>query len=123
MAGVADAVPKFAKDSFYSFKVEHTVIGRDFVIHFFLPEHAEEHLNSLEGKQAWLKYWTDRFPATLDAVAQSFFGEGPPRVTAKYTQEVASWWLRARGFADGISPGDLLKRFFEELDAALRERN
>lgn len=114
------AVPKFTSVNYRSFKAEYTTINDDIVLHFFLPKHATA--DSPEARQAWMGYWLKDFPAKLDPVAQEYFEAGYPRLMAKYTTEVASWWFKAQGFGDVLDVGAFLQGFFERLDSALNEK-
>lgn len=114
------AIPEFTTISKYrGFKVEHTTLKGDLVLHFFLPKHAQ--LNSPEARNAWMSYWLNKFPAKLDEVAQRYFEAGYPRLMAKYTSEVASWWFKAQGFGEVLDAGAFLQGFFDQLEAALSE--
>jgi len=113
-----DAIPQFIKYKCYSFRAEYTFIDEDLVIHFYLPAHAN--LETPEAEQQWMRYWIGRFAEVLDRIAREHFEAEHPRLVAKYTEEVASWWFRAQGFGGGLSPEMLVVRFFEKLDEALR---
>jgi len=116
-----EAIPKFTKVSLRSFKAEFAVIRGDIVLHFFLPKHAD--INSPESRQAWMGYWLKGFPAKLDPVAQEYFETGYPRIMAKYTAEVASWWFKAQGFGDVLDVAAFVNKFLTKLDDALQERS
>ena len=118
--GVTAAIPVFKKDSRRGFAAEYCVQGHDVVIHFFLPKHAEPHLATPEGREKWMLYWLQRFPAKLDEIARSYFDAESPRLVAKYTEELASWWFKAQGFGDVINPDLLVQKFYERLDEALQ---
>jgi hypothetical protein len=116
-----EAIPKFTQVSTKSFKAEFAVVRGDIVLHFFLPKHAV--IESPESRQAWMNYWLKTFPAKLDPVAKEYFEADYPRIMAKYTPEVASWWFKAQGFGDVLDVAEFLSKFFEKLDAALQERS
>lgn len=118
---VRDAqVPEFKTISRYSFKAEWDIIADDIVIHFFLPKQARP--KAPREEEAWMKYWLTRFPEKLDSVAQSYFDAEYPRLQAKYTDEVASWWLKAQGYGHMIDPQKYIEGFIDRLDEALREK-
>lgn len=117
--------PRFLKvTAFTTFDAEYAVIEDDLVFHFFRsPE--------VRGRPDSDRYWHESFPAALDQQAQSYFKADQSRLSAAYTQEVDSWWLKAKGFravAEGTglasldpeaSVGTFVARFFEILDQAL----
>jgi hypothetical protein len=110
--GLDEAVIQFQKVSNYTtFTAEYSWVGQDLVMHFFLP--PEKTL------PADAKYWTEYFPRCLDAEARRFFNADHPRLIAKYTAEMASWWFRARGYAHILDPDAFAVRFLHELDRAL----
>ena len=119
---VKRAVVHLTTVDMYSFRAEYTVKDQDMIFHFYLPTHAEAGLKTPEGRQAWMDYLLHRFPTKLNVVAQEHFGATAPRLQAKYTEEVASWWLKAQGFGLSSDPNLLATRFFEKLDAALKEK-
>lgn len=117
-----DAIPQFTQlDSYRGFKAEYAVIHGDIILHFFLPKHAQ--VNSPEARQAWMGYWLKDFPAKLDPVAQEYFEATHPRLMAKYTSEVASWWFKAQGFGEVLDVGEFVGRFLTKLDEALQVRS
>lgn len=106
-----------------SFKAQWDIINDDIVVHFFLPAQAEQHLKNADGRAAWMKYWMEKFPEKLDSVAKGHFDADYPRLQAKYTEEMASWWLKAQGFSKLINPQKFMEKFFGLLDTALQERS
>ncbi len=116
-----EAIPNFKQlNDYKSFKAEYAVINGDLVLHFFLPKHAQ--LNSPEARQAWMSYWLTNFPEKLDSEAQIYFESTYPRLMAKYTSEVASWWFKAQGFGDVLDAGAFVAKFLDQLDASLQAR-
>lgn len=115
------AVPKFTPMNFRSFKAEFATINDDIVLHFFLPKHAT--IDSPESRQAWMGYWLKTFPAKLDTIAQEYFEAGYPRLMAKYTDEVASWWFKAQGFGVVLDTEAFVRGFLGKLDEALQVRS
>jgi len=117
---VARGVPNFKQQSFGSFKAEYAVIDGDIVIHFFLP--AQARVDTREEEQRWMQYWLGRFADVMDRTAREYFEAEHPRLVAKYTEEVASWWFCARGFGSNVLDPDLfVTKFYEVLDARIRE--
>jgi hypothetical protein len=114
-ANIADGVPKFIPNqSFTTFSAEHMMQDGNLVIHFFMPSgpfgmSAEE-------------YWKVRFPKHLDSVARNYFNANAPRLQAKYTEEVNSWWFRANGYEHIIDLPAFIDGFYEALDASLDPR-
>lgn len=122
MAGLEKSVPDFKKVNTKSFRAEYDIIEGNVVVHFFLPVQADQHIKSPNGRAAWMKYWLEKFPAHLDVVAKKHFDAEYPRLQAKYTEEMASWWLRAQGYGRLLNPKKFMETFFDLLDAALQER-
>jgi len=121
----AKGVPEFEKATLDSFRAEYSVIGGNLIVHFFPPKRAEEHIRNsqTQASKLWLEYWLKRFPSKLDSVARGYFDAEYPRLQAKYTEEVASWWFRAQGYDNLIDSKKFVQGFLERLDAALRERS
>lgn len=115
-AGVGDMsteAPDFmAVNSFTTFRAEYANLMGDFVFHFFV----NDEVNQLADPWA---YWKGRFPQVLERVAKEYFAIGYPRLRAAYSDEMASWWLRADGFDHLIDPDEFCRRFLERLDAEL----
>lgn len=100
---------KFAKvDNFTTFNAEYTYTGDDLVVHFFLP--PERRLPEARA------YWLETFPACLDASAREFFNAEYPRLMAKYTEEMESWWFKACGYGHVIDPDAFAAKFLKGLD-------
>lgn len=119
-AAVANAVPTFKDVSFLGFKAQHAVIESDIVIHFFLPSGAGNlEKASTKTQQEWATYWLDVFPYHLSAVAKEHFQADKPRLVAKYTEELKSWWFRARGYGNTLNPDGLVALFYSKLEAVL----
>lgn len=123
-----EGVPQFSRMSYEGFQAQHSVIGNDLVVQFFLPKQAEKFVDpkspqsSPEARAQWMSYWLNRFPSKLDVEARTYFEADYPRLLAKYTEELASWWFKARGFGASADPTGLVTRFYERLNAALKER-
>jgi hypothetical protein len=121
---VERAVIQFTEKSYKSFRSEYTSVNGDLTIHFFLPAAAGD-LKTASPTQIrqWEVYWLKTFPEALSPTAKEYFQSDKPRLVAKYTEEVSSWWFCARGFGDSLSLSTLAERFFEKLDAALMGSN
>src|SRR5262245_61959488 len=86
LADIEDAVPRFIKRDYAAFRVEYDYRTGDFVIHFFLPK----------GKKVTERYWKVLFAEALDSVGQEHFQATKPRLVARYTEELHSWWFKAQ---------------------------
>jgi hypothetical protein len=122
--GIAkEGIPSFTKVKDYTtFEAEYALKGRDLVFHFFLPKE----LTPVEGARlppATVQYWTVAFAKALDSVARSHFEAQQPRLQAKYTEELHSWWLRAQGYDHLLDVPRFVASFFEKLDATLEHRS
>jgi hypothetical protein len=114
---VSKAVPKFTKvDEYTTFRVEYAIIGNDLVVHFF---DTPEQPNTDDANHQW--YWKTYFPACLSTVGERYFQATKPRLTAKYTEEVRSWFLKAQGYRHILDIDGFARGFFEELDKELEE--
>lgn len=78
-----------------------------------------EHTGRRWNIAALQDYWINKFPITLNEVAQSHFDATAPRLQAKYTAEVKSWWLRAQGYDHLIDVDSYARRFLEKMNDAL----
>lgn len=111
---VIDAIPRFTVVKDYTtFTVEYAFQESDIILHFFLPE-------DFQGAAG--VYWERTFPTALDIVARDYFNAEAPRLQAKYTSELKSWWFRARGYDHLLDLVGFLQGFFDRLDAALEVR-
>ena len=105
---IVDGVPHFTTmDDYTTYRAEWALKDRDVVIHFFRGEDT--------------RGWTDLFPSVLDRVAREHFDADAPRLQAKFTQEMDSWWFLAKGYNHVLNLPAFLGRFFEKLDAGLEE--
>lgn len=95
-----------------TFSAEVAVTDGDFVYHFYPTKEVNE---GADPK----KYWMETFPAVLEATAKEYFKAEYPRLKAAYTEEKASWWMRAFGFGMVLDPHRLALHFCDDLDAAL----
>ena len=116
MEGIHKAVVSFTPVTRYTtFQAEYAVKGADLVFHFFLtPE-----MDGMPKDGPVAVYWMRSFPDILDGTAQDFFRATAPRLQAKYTEEMASWWLRAQGFGENLDPEGLAESFLDQLDRDL----
>lgn len=145
--GIAkEAIPQYkVLDDFTSFYAKYAVEGDDIVVLFFptkdeaqraetpAPVHPQEVAKNPELSHQYDKltakcnalwptyraYWLDLFPGVLSAVAQEHFKAEYPRLAAKYTDELRSWWFRAHGYAHLLDVDGLVYRFAEKLDQVL----
>ena len=101
-------------DEYHQFRAEFAVVGKDLVFHFFPPPRHPD-------LQA---YWGAFFPAVLDPIARDVFKAEYPRLrAARITEfEIDSWWFRAYGFGQALSPATLAYRFLDVLDGALETK-
>lgn len=118
---VVNAVVQYTQKEYTSFKAEHGLKDGDLVIHFFLPLEDPKVLGKADARiqKSWNAFWLEKFPAVLSPVAQEYFQADLPRIVAKYTPEVASWWFLARGFGSMMDPQAFAEAFLAKLDAAL----
>jgi hypothetical protein len=120
ISGIDRAVIEFTQLDRSTFKAEYAWVDGNLVIHFFLTP-AMERAAKEGGDQyrAIEAYWLTRFPQALEQEAREFFQDTSPRVQAKYTSELASWWFRALGYGDRIDPEKFALTFFDRLHAQL----
>ena len=117
---IGAAVPDFTEiDDFTTFKVEYTWVEGDLIIHFFLTKEMVRLNKTEEGGPAVKQYWLNTFPHALEKSSKEFFQADSPRLTAKYTQELASWYFRAQNYGDRLDPDAFAVKFFEHLDQVL----
>lgn len=110
-------VPEFTQvDEFTTFKAEYGMVGNDLVMHFFATPEIEK---SPKGREYWLRL----FPTCLDPVAQHHFEATAPRLQAKYTELVNSWWLQAQGYSHLLDVDAYVSDFLTKLDESLEALN
>jgi len=112
--GIGGKVIDFTVTEYAAFRAEYALNDRDLIVHFFLPDTANQ-----KNAQSYRDWWLNVFPSFLDEESQKYFNAGPPRLSAKYTEEVASWWFRAQGYDHLLDPLSYLEKFFEVLNASL----
>jgi hypothetical protein len=111
IGNVKSAVPKYKNVTDYTtFRAEYGMVGDDIVIHFF--ETAEKPITLRD-------YWQVLFPRVLNDTGQEYFQAGHPRLVAKFTPELKSWWFRARGYDHLLDPDAFVAKFLEKLDSTL----
>jgi hypothetical protein len=123
--GIEKAIPRFTKvDQFTTFSAEYAFMEGDIILHFFLPDEVRPEEGSPIVSRTVKRWWEeDAFPDCMTIVAKAHFDAGYPRIIAKYTEELCSWWFRGRGFASSVlDPDALVISFLEKLDAMLDER-
>lgn len=113
--GLSKAVPVFTKvDDFTTFLAEYAIIGSDLVMHFYgTGEHPND--GSARGNQ----YWHVHFPSCLELVGEEHFQASKPRVIAKYTEEMKSWFLKAQGYDHLTDIDAYVRNFCAKLDQSL----
>lgn len=115
------AVPDFTEIELPTFKAKWAVVNGDLQVQFYLPAGAPDLKRAGANEQRrWEAYWLKQFPNALSPVAKKYFQADKPRLVAKYTDEVASWWFCARGFGEAVSPSALAEGFAAALDAELQ---
>ena len=121
VSNLVEGIPRLTSTSFSTFRADHGVVGADLVVHFYLPHGVSDLLKKADSRyqERWETYWFRVFPEVLSQVARAHFREDKPRIVAKYTEELASWWFCARGFGDSTNPDALLLMFFQKMDKAL----
>lgn len=110
--GIEDAVLQFQKvDSYTTFSSEYSWVDGDLVVHFFVSPEVKA-----KGDKYKTEYWQSFFPRHLDATARRFFSADYPRLIAKYTEELESWWFKAHGYGHVLDPDAYAIRFLKTLD-------
>jgi hypothetical protein len=95
-----------------TYAAELAVTEGDLVFHFYVTDE----INALPDPH---KYWLEIFPEVLERTAKEYFKAEFPRLKAAYTEEKASWWLRAFGFGLVLDPHKFSYQFLDALDRAL----
>lgn len=121
---VSEAVPQLETKTFDFFVAKYGVVADNLIVQFFLPPAAEKlSERPPREQQAWHTWWATTFPDVLSTVAQTHFRADYPRIMAKYTEEMVSWWFCARGFAHAFSPLIFLEEFLAKMNQALGARD
>lgn len=106
---------QFIRVSDYTtFEAEIAILDGDIVFHFYVTPEVNK------GSNPKL-YWLQLFPVVLSEVAQVHFNATFPQLKAAYTEEKASWWMRAFGKGMVLDPHRYAYAFLERLDGALEE--
>lgn len=117
LGSIAKGVPNFIKETGYTtFLAEHVMRDGNLVFHFFYPTDLKLHPDRARV------YWERSFAVALDEVAQRVFQATAPRLQAKYTEEMKSWWFRACSYDHIIDVQGFVRQFFDELDTALEQK-
>lgn len=103
-------------DEYTTFVAELAILQGDIVFHFYVTDEVNA------GKNPQL-YWKEVFPIVLSKTAEEHFKAQYPRLKAAYTEEKASWWMRAYGFGLVLNPHKYAYSFLATLDAALDAAN
>lgn len=99
-------------EAYTTFTAEYAVAEGDLIFHFYPTLEVQKLPNPSE-------YWHQVFPEALDRIAREHFQAEFPKLKAAYTEEKASWWMRAFGFGMVLEPHKLAHAFFDKLDQAL----
>ncbi len=104
---------------FTTFEAQYAITDGDLVFHFYVTDEV----NKLADPRL---YWLTVFAECLEQTAVDYFKAGAARLKAAYTEEKASWWLRALGFGLVLDPHKSVYGFLEALDrscdAAMKNR-
>jgi hypothetical protein len=146
IANVGDGILQYkVVDDYTTFSVKYCLRGDDILVSFFPSpefrrlaetpspdpgnsaalmsfEALEAHCKREWGAGTLQSYWLTDFAMALNDVAQKHFNATYPRLQAKYTEELKSWWLRAQGFGHVIDYDALVHRFLELMDARLDQQ-
>lgn len=108
---IRQAIPDFKQVSdFTAFLAEYAMIEGDLVIHFFETE---------ERPAKDRHYWLTIFANVLNDEGQAYFQATAPRLVAKYTEEMNSWFFKAQSYGHVINLDVFVMNFLERLDAKL----
>jgi hypothetical protein len=99
-------------NDYTTYAAEFAITEGDLVFHFY----ATDEVNQRRDPRG---YWLEAFPAVMERVAKDYFKADFPRLKAAYTEEKASWWMRAKGFGQVLDPHKFTYKFLDELDSAL----
>jgi hypothetical protein len=98
------SIPKFKKLTYDAFKVEYDYSSGDVIVHFYLP-----------ARKVTEHYWKVQFAEVLNEEGQEHFQATKPRLVARYTEELHSWWFKAQSYGHIIDLEAFVTRFFEKL--------
>jgi hypothetical protein len=108
-----------------TFSAEVAVTEGDAVYHFYVTKEANALPHWVTSAGTFTlgitphKYWLELFPQVMEKVAREYFDADERRLVAAYTEEKASWWLRAKGAGMKLDPQRFALGFCDKLDAAL----
>lgn len=102
---IASSIPNFTKVRYDTFVAEYNLDNDNVVVHFFLPK-----------RRVTERYWKSMFADALNDVGQDHFQATAPRLVARYTEELHSWWFRAQGYGHIIDLETFVENFFVKLD-------
>ncbi len=150
VGGIEEAILQYkVVDAFTTFYAKYTLDDDDLIVLFFptheycevaelpVPVHPDERMKAdpallnryAHAKaacvQSWPLYqqvWVEVFPMVLSEVAKEHFKADFPRIMAKYTEELRSWWFKARGYSHSIDIDRFIESFAEKLDRRLDTR-
>jgi len=103
---ISEAVPAFKVENFPNFDAHYALKDGAIIIHFYLPA-------NYKGAAG---YWKKTFPDALSNIAPEYFQATAPRLVAAYTEELRSWWLRAKNYDHLLDLDGFILGFFQELD-------
>lgn len=108
---VGEAILKFTTVTGYTnFRAEYALNGSNIVVHFF---------ETIERPWSNSGYWRDTFPAVLDKQGQEHFQAAFPRLKARITEEMKSWWFSAQNYDHLLNLDEFMTRFFDKLDSQI----
>jgi hypothetical protein len=115
IGNLSKAVPQFTTvETYTTFKAEYALVDGNLIIHFFeTPEHPVDRTASSAN------YWQLIFPQMLNEIGQTYFQATAPRLVAKYTEELKSWFFKAQNYEHILDLEHFVLGFFEALDRAL----
>lgn len=102
---IASSIPEFKKLRYDCFVAEYNINDSTVIIHFYLPK-----------RKVTERYWKSMFAEALNDVGQDHFQATAPRLVARYTEELHSWWFRAQGYGHIIDLPTFVENFFVKLD-------
>lgn len=114
---IATRAVEFVRVERRLYTAEYTPDGQNIVVHFFLPEVVRHGgVPQLSQVEHW---WLNDFGLALSSSAEEFFCATLPRLQAKYTAEVASWWFKAQGYGHLLDRTAFVEKFLDCLDKKL----
>jgi hypothetical protein len=117
---IPDCVPKFVQWQGRAMDAEFTIQGSDIIFHFFhkdMPGDKPVREAVIRPESMTVPKWQEAFPTLLDESARNYFRAEYPRLMARFTGELQSWWLKAQGFGLALAPAALAEGYLELLDS------